>query len=304
MASSEHTIAAAPFDYPGADLILRSADKVDFLVTRHIMSLASPIFADMFDLALPSAADTVPHGRDAPVIDLTEQSRTLDYLLRYIYPIDKPDIENAEHILDVSNAASKYMIDIVEEGLARRFAALAEEQPFQAYAQAYSHRREDAMRVAARASLAHPWPGAGHDLTIEFVEFPGALRRLKDYHSACGDAAATVIRTAGAISADPLEKPWFPYTHTSEWRNRPEPRFYYTAHPWWRDALETLVKIVRLTPHPRVTTTQRFFGILMAKAAQGVPGSNMCSVLLSFIDDYSARVDRAVSEVKLEIHFE
>ncbi|GJE84432.1 BTB/POZ domain-containing protein [Phanerochaete sordida] len=308
--ASHYSVAATPFDKPGANLVLRTADNVDFFVSKMIMALASPIFADMFHLAEPTSAHThdtaTTHAPEAPVIELTERSRALDHFLRFIYPIDKPHIDDPEHILDVLKVASKYMVDFVEHDMLQRFSALAEERPFHAYAQAYQHRREDAMRIAARASLAQPWPGVGQDLTIEFMEFPAALTRLQDYHSACGDAAAGATRAAGATTPDPVEKPWFPYTHTSEWRNRPEPRFYYTAHPWWKDALETLVKILRQTPHPRVTHSQRFFGILLTKAVQVGPGAKdaLCSVLLSFMDDYRADVDKAVSEVTLAVVYD
>ncbi|EKM59376.1 uncharacterized protein PHACADRAFT_249826 [Phanerochaete carnosa HHB-10118-sp] len=304
MTFKERTIAASPFDALDADLVLRSSDNVDFLVSKVVMALASPVFADMFVVVeatsgRPRAATAC--GPDAPVADLTEHSRTLDCLLRLIYPVRNPRIERPEDALDVFQAASKYMVDHTAEDVLEQFATLAEKQPLQAYVQAYLHSTEIAMRIAARASLLYPW----FEIAKDSHEFPSlshtALIRLQEYHAACGAAASSATLAAGVTTSVPEQKPWFPYTHTSEWRNHPQPRFYYAAHPWWREALGGLAKILRSTPHPQMTGTQRFFGTMLAKAAQASPGSKdaLCSALLAFMEDYPGRVDHAVSEVRL-----
>jgi len=75
------TNASSPFDGPDADVILRSADKVDFRVFKMFIAFVSPIFKDIF--ALPRASKGKSAGEDAmkdhlPIIQMTENSRTIE----------------------------------------------------------------------------------------------------------------------------------------------------------------------------------------------------------------------------------
>jgi len=91
------------FDAEDADLILRAADCGEFRVHRCILSVASPVFRDMFTFPQPlDAADHLPH------VDLQESTTTLDILLRYIYPIPSPKIENFTTLTNVLASAEKY----------------------------------------------------------------------------------------------------------------------------------------------------------------------------------------------------
>ena len=310
MASDERATAASPFDKADADLVLRSSDNIDFFVSRAIMALASPIFADMFIVAEQTSASArsaaTACGSDAPAVDLTEHGRGLDNFLRFIYPVKNPVIEKLEDALDVLEVASKYMVDHIAEEASKRFEMLAEEQPLRAYALAYICRREDAMRIAAKVSLLYPWPESTRNIIEELgTTINAALIRLQEYHTACGAAASSVTRAEWetTLNAPPsLEtRPLFAWTHRSVWRNHPLPRFHYVAHAWWKASLEKLEKIVQSTPHPRVTTTQAFFGTFLANAMpeSSIPGNALCSALLSFMRVYTTNVEAAVSEVRL-----
>jgi len=91
------------FDAEDADLILLSADAKEFRVHRIILSVASPVFRDMF---------TFPHPHDPtnqlPHVHLPETTTTLDILLRYIYPIPSPKIEDFATLTNVLVSAEKY----------------------------------------------------------------------------------------------------------------------------------------------------------------------------------------------------
>ena len=91
------------FDAEDADLILRSAGCMEFRVHRCILSVASPVFRDM--LAFPQ-----PHGptHQLPHVDLPETTTTLDILLRYIYPIPSPKIDDFTTLTNVLVSAEKY----------------------------------------------------------------------------------------------------------------------------------------------------------------------------------------------------
>ena len=86
-----------------ADLILRSTDSKEFRAHRCILSIASPIFRDMF--AFPQPLDL---AHELPRVDLPETATTLDILLRYIYPIPSPKIEDFVTLCNVLASAEKY----------------------------------------------------------------------------------------------------------------------------------------------------------------------------------------------------
>ena len=91
------------FDAEDADLILRAADRGEFRVHRCILSVASPVFRDMF--TFPQSLDT---AQKLPHVDLAEPTTTLDVLLRYIYPIPSPKIEDFATLTNVLVSAEKY----------------------------------------------------------------------------------------------------------------------------------------------------------------------------------------------------
>ena len=91
------------FDAEDADLILRAADCGEFRVHRCILSIASPVFRDMF--AFPQPHDPT---HQLPHVDLPETTTTLSILLRYIYPIPSPKIEDFAILTDLLASAEKY----------------------------------------------------------------------------------------------------------------------------------------------------------------------------------------------------
>jgi hypothetical protein len=73
-------------DSPTADIILRSGGTkaaVEFRAHRAILSIASPVFETMFSLPQPGAEKTLP------VCDLSEDSNTLQALLKFVYPVEE-----------------------------------------------------------------------------------------------------------------------------------------------------------------------------------------------------------------------
>lgn len=75
-----------PFDQPSADLILRTADLVDFRVHTQILAQASPFFASMLALPQPTASatsasedgsanDTPPESDATPIVPVSSTLR-------------------------------------------------------------------------------------------------------------------------------------------------------------------------------------------------------------------------------------
>lgn len=131
---------------PSGGVVLRSSDKVEFKVYKNILALASPFFKVMFSLPeqpiaeaeiLPatSSIPSTPSGAQEtidglPVIDLTETCRTLNTLLRMIYPTSPAKFKGLTsnghvtdaskligHIEPVLEAALKYDMTVVVQEL-------------------------------------------------------------------------------------------------------------------------------------------------------------------------------------------
>ncbi|KAI0675756.1 hypothetical protein C8Q78DRAFT_347035 [Trametes maxima] len=101
--------AAEPFDRDDADFVLRSSDHIDFHVHRVILIMASSVFETM--LALPQPAEDAKIEK--PLVDVTEDSETLDVLLRVCYPTSAPELQDVLLLRKVLEAATKYDIPAV-----------------------------------------------------------------------------------------------------------------------------------------------------------------------------------------------
>ncbi|KAK7677202.1 hypothetical protein QCA50_019796 [Cerrena zonata] len=145
--SQPHTVAAAPFNEPiaSANIILRSCDSVHFYVSKDVLILASPFFRTMLSLQQP-----VETGTDLPIVPVSEDSKTLDYLLRLCYPIIPPsplsDLSDASKAL---SAAIKYDMDKALWAVKKELHALGLADPPRMFAIACQLHLEDEALAAA-----------------------------------------------------------------------------------------------------------------------------------------------------------
>lgn len=184
--STTTTTAQHPFDDEGGDVVIRSADNVDFFVHKLVLSLASPFFHDMFSLPHTPEGATL-EGR--PIIAITEDSTTADLLFRLIYPIEDPRLDTLDTIQVVMEAGRKYIVDAAlrrgTRAMMRR--EFLEREPMRVFATAYRYGLEEETRAAARCTLRYPLIGK---LVGELEHIPAAgYHRLLEYHRVCADAA-------------------------------------------------------------------------------------------------------------------
>ncbi|KAI0344124.1 hypothetical protein BDW22DRAFT_1427766 [Trametopsis cervina] len=218
MAPAKPLWAGDPFASSTADIILRSSDNFHLRVHTQILSTASSVFAGLFISAQPSphAALTQSSPRDEmlnglPVIDMAESSAVLECVLRLYYPpfcisaaADAPDIPV---ICDALLACRKYELQHAADAVSRHFASAvargastdAAADPdtnvnanvngaLRGYTHACARSMHTEMRVAARASLAHP---LAFTASPELDAASGrAIFRLLMYRQECAAAAA------------------------------------------------------------------------------------------------------------------
>jgi hypothetical protein len=177
--------AGPPFHDPSADLILRSTDGVDFRVSKNILSSASQ--------ALATKANSSIQG----VVNFAQDSETLDFILRHLYPVPLPTPVTLSQVSLLAEFAKFFNVMALESLIVRYLTDALDDDPIGVYSIAITYGHKDTAEKAARSSLKHSIP----DLLSSRLEITG--RSYKDiikYHAACGVAAS-------AVASD---RKWFP----------------------------------------------------------------------------------------------
>ncbi|KAH9919405.1 uncharacterized protein B0H18DRAFT_1122524 [Fomitopsis serialis] len=150
------TPAFLPFDRADADLILRTADNVEFRVHKLTMRMASEIFEEMFRLGY-AAAPSEDDAYGIPVVRVTEHSSIIDPLLRIIYPIQDPVLDVPTTACEVMRASLKYEMEVAMTFAQRVLMdpKVAAKDPLAVYAAACQMRMPSLALEAAKLSLRH-----------------------------------------------------------------------------------------------------------------------------------------------------
>ncbi|KAL1942823.1 hypothetical protein VTO73DRAFT_5063 [Trametes versicolor] len=183
-----------PFNDANPDIILRSADHVDFGLSKVLLAKISVVFHDM--LAFPDVnADT----GEPQIVELTEDAHTLAKLLRLCYPSPgirrRPPVFDAfDELFAVLDLADKYDIEVPADATRRALQELVvKEGPARAYAVACLYEIPMLARRAARLLLKEPYfdvdtdTGPG-DLPPELRSVSQeALDAFNNYRVKCAD---------------------------------------------------------------------------------------------------------------------
>lgn len=190
--------ATAPFDHAKADVILRSADGVEFRVFKLFLSLASPFFETLFDLPQAPEGTSDQEMKDGlAVIALSEDSKTLDCFLRFCYPstlADDPSLENLTDLLSVLAAARKYSLDLIEKKVCQDLGnpKVLETDSLRCFAIARNARLKHETITAARYTLRQPLIPAWF-AEIELITATDLLSLLT-YHKNCCIAVQVLMK--------------------------------------------------------------------------------------------------------------
>ncbi|TFY83074.1 hypothetical protein EWM64_g945 [Hericium alpestre] len=157
----EPRAADTPFNNKAADVILRTSDKVDFYVYKAILSLASPVFESMFSLPQPASASDASLGdgptASHPVIDVSEDSRTMDSVLHFCYPVRRPSMTKLVDVGPVLLAAFKYEMNVVLAVARIALEQCIDQDTLGAFALALRCELYDVCSKAAKQFAQHPF---------------------------------------------------------------------------------------------------------------------------------------------------
>ena len=140
------------FNWPDGDVVLRAythgavIDSRDFRVHKLLLSLASPVFKDMFQLAQPtSTVDT---------IDVTDPPRAVEAILRFIYPnFESPTVDDLTMLSEVLAVAEKYDVAAARSRFRQSLVEFAKAEPLRVYAIACKLGYEDEMKIASTRTI-------------------------------------------------------------------------------------------------------------------------------------------------------
>ncbi|KAI0263387.1 hypothetical protein BC834DRAFT_887066 [Gloeopeniophorella convolvens] len=104
----------SPFDYPDADVVLRSVDQVDFRVYKLYLVTASPVLKRMLEERTDGFNATAPHSTSSTdhttVLPLSEDKAVLSALLTLAFPVPSFVPRTYEELVSVMVAAHKYKL--------------------------------------------------------------------------------------------------------------------------------------------------------------------------------------------------
>ncbi|KAK0466011.1 uncharacterized protein EV420DRAFT_1759288 [Desarmillaria tabescens] len=317
------TTADAPFNDPtdSVDLVIRTADNVDFFVLSALLSLRSP--SSFFRQVLQGNKHT--EERDGfPVLEVKENSDILRTILLFCYPYATPEIKSVKQILELGMALDKYCMDhAMERFIAAVLASsVISEQPLRVFALAVANEWKEMGEAAARKTLAIPGPLNRAISDVEELSEISArhLYRLQDYHMRCGKAAQI---QAGTVA--PL--PWLDgkssgllflrnnhNAYGCRWCNNvvqivastKHANFY--GHPWLNDTYFPLVNAKVLSePLPQVALDDRIVDQAVLASTKQCGRDQWAEIADSQIRLFgkivAEEIERRISEVPLDIEW-
>ena len=150
--SAELVATTPPFCANDADVIIRAEGPVDFRVNKCTLSFVSPVFKDMFIIPQPPSdtPDVLPH------VDVQDPPGAWENILRTIYPVPNPTIDNLDDLESLLLTAKKYEMKFVIDSHLRCFEdqMFVRADPLRLYAIACaSGLEEQAKYVASHAEI-------------------------------------------------------------------------------------------------------------------------------------------------------
>ncbi|KAI6112981.1 hypothetical protein F5141DRAFT_1110814 [Pisolithus sp. B1] len=286
--------ASMPFNHAKADVILRSSDNVDFRVFRLFLSLSSSFFETLFDLPQPSEENlTDTEMKDGlPVIPISEDSRTLDTLLRFCYPCSltkTPSLNHFAEVIKVLEAAQKYSLDEVESTIRKAL-----------FKPAVLERTILSAKYSLRTSLVPDWFEEIGMITST------DLLALWAYHQKCGKAVQTLKLSYSWIERHYQTRAAAPWIFSN--CNCPRSntiRLLGQGHLiWWEEFMESTFQTLKEKPCAQTVheAAERTIEEVRRRNCSSC-SPNIATAMKPFADLFAKKVEDLVSEVDLHLTY-
>ncbi|KAF9646502.1 hypothetical protein BDM02DRAFT_3188781 [Thelephora ganbajun] len=221
---------------PNGDIILCSADRVEFRVFRWPLQRLYPVFFDMFYLTNPDPVPP-PESSAIPTVQMDETAPVIEALLRLSYPIDPPIVKDLRTMTLIIEA----IVKLQAERRCKWWIKMTVEKfipvnPWAVYAvllalgrKSCNYNLEEEIRITARGTVGRPiirpWDEA---CLITAADYD----RLLVYHSECRNtflgAQEEIWRKAGTRWS------WF-NAHCSSGRTVMVGNSYVAVTQWFLD---------------------------------------------------------------------
>ncbi|SJL13610.1 uncharacterized protein ARMOST_17056 [Armillaria ostoyae] len=270
------TIADAPFNDPAdsVDLVIRTADNVDFYVLSGLLSLKSP--SSFFRHVLKSSQHT--EEKDGyPVLEVKEDSDTFRTILLLCYPDVAPQIKSIDQIVAVKEALDKYCMDHAQEKFMQTVTAspLMKEQALRIFVLALVNGWRVLGEAAAKSALAIPLDDPEAELddlcSINALQYV----RLRNYHRKCRSVALNL----NAATWKKGKESELLFLHhwglsTCRWCGRSlnySSAVDFPAHPWVSDYFTAVKTEMLRRPHPEFALDDVIIADAVSKSVYQCP---------------------------------
>ena len=112
VSTTEKSLANLLFNYPGADIILRSQESSLFRVPKIYIINCSSILGELIRKALDPPC-VVNAEASLPVVQLPDSGEILHSLLTFIFPVTPRILPTPEKIMELLSVAQKYQMETV-----------------------------------------------------------------------------------------------------------------------------------------------------------------------------------------------
>ncbi|KAF8645041.1 hypothetical protein AX16_008102 [Volvariella volvacea WC 439] len=303
--------APPPFNRHDSDLVLRTADNVEFLVHKHFLSYNSPFFRDMFTLEQVNTDQEMQGNR--PVITLEEDAETIEPLLRYCYPawLGRPTLRDIDEIIRILSAAQKYDMDGIEQILRAQMVAepCISVDPLRVYCLAIFYKLDEETRMAAKRLLETPLSELVSVDEMELIR-GGDYFRLVKYHEACAEAAQRAIANLTWLDFE-ASFVWLRCTTCGNGNGRGRSILFqhnrqrWVFSTWWLEFRDELIQKLSKAPCRKTACDEELLERTLSRAARcgectrgGAPAD-----LRLFTDLLAEEVERVTNLIPLEVVF-
>ncbi|KAK6967114.1 hypothetical protein R3P38DRAFT_832188 [Favolaschia claudopus] len=331
------TAAPPPFDDPDsdADIIIGSAEGVEFRTHKLLLAWGSAVFKGMFSIPQPSPGTDGPETlkpeetRDGIPIVFMYNDRNgvcgkdvVEYILSSCHPtclrsgMPSLSVELVGPVLDVS---ARYTFEWVTKSVLRNSDFL-QTNPFVLFAYACRNQLAEEAALAANAAL-----------RFCIADFPSepALRLISGYeyhnllqcHIRCAKAASALARLESGESGFRLRnwlKNILPQVHSpccdesrvDSWNHKlnlpmsKTSRFKCSTTTWLIDYLEATATQLAITPYfPSVGDQKRLEQALTTASSCSTCATNVMSITRTFIPRLQREIEEACKEIITETVF-